>query len=135
MLVCLCCWGAPRQCGGLACWHAGRLLASEYQELTKNAVMCVLFACHIALTDNRAPIDQPDGWPSNSMRMPACQQCWGTPQQHRQISILGPPPWLAGHRLACQHASMLTTGGAGMLGCTPAAQTDQHPCPPSLADY
>jgi hypothetical protein len=36
------------------------------------------------------------------------------------------PRWLA----IDQHASMPTTGGAGMLGCTLAAQTDQHSWPP-----
>ena len=36
------------------------------------------------------------------------------------------PRWLAIN----QHASMPTTGVAGMLGCTLAAQTDQHSCPP-----
>ena len=49
--------------------------------------------------------------------MPACQHattevlaCWGTSQQHRQTSILAPPPSLAGHQPACQHASMLQLG-------------------------
>ena len=71
--------------------------------------------------------------------MPACQQlgvlaCWGACQQHRQH--FSPPPSLAGHRPACQHASMPTTGDAGMLGCTPVAQIDQHYCPPpSLASH
>ena len=41
------------------------------------------------------------------------------------------PRWLAIN----QHASMPTTGGAGMLGCTLAAQTDQHSCPPFLAGW
>ena len=36
------------------------------------------------------------------------------------------PRWLAIN----QHASMPTTGVAGMLGCTLAAQTDQHSWPP-----
>ena len=71
--------------------------------------------------------------------MPACQQlgvlaCWGACQQHRQH--FSPPPSLAGHRPACQHANMPTTGDAGMLGCTPVAQIDQHSCPPpSLAGH
>ena len=42
-----------------------------------------------------------------------------------------PFPSLAGHRPACQHANMPAchSRGAGMLGCTQAAQTDQHSCP------
>ena len=37
---------------------------------------------------------------------------------------------------ASQHASMPTTGGAGMLGCMPTAQTCQHfSPPPSLAGH
>ena len=41
------------------------------------------------------------------------------------------PRWLAIN----QHASMPTTGGAGMLGCTLAAQTDQHSWPPFLTGW
>ena len=41
------------------------------------------------------------------------------------------PRWLAIN----QHASMPTTGVAGMLGCTLAAQTDQHSWPPFLAGW
>ena len=39
----------------------------------------------------------------------ACLCCWGALKQHRQTNILGRPSSLAGHRPACQHASMSTT--------------------------
>ena len=56
--------------------------------------------------------------------------CWGACQQHRQTILSLLPRWLAIN----QHASMSRLGGAGMLGCMPAAQTDQHSwSPPSLA--
>ena len=75
------------------------------------------------------------GWPPTSM--PACQHAnsWGcrhamgyTPAVVMLVCLCC---WFAS-----QHASMPTTGGAGMLGCMPTAQTCQHfSPPPSLADH
>ena len=69
-----------------------------------------------------------------SMPRPKCLHAGVHPSSTDRPASLAPlPRWLA----TDQHASMPACHdrGAGMLGCTPAAQTDQHSCPPFLAGW
>jgi len=78
--------------------------------------------------------------------IPACQHannwgCWhaGVHANSTDMPAFFAPSlagWPSTSMPACQHANMPTTGGAGMLGCMPTAQTCQHfSPPPSLAGH
>ena len=118
MLACLCCWHEPQHTNTPArCWHTGML-------------------AYLSMASQRG----------RGARMLACLCCWHAPQHATSTLVVGMLAcWHAGIPIdgqparrgaknaglsvllactrACQHPGCWH---AGMLECTPAAQTDHH---------
>jgi hypothetical protein len=86
---------------GAGCWVMGYTQASTATAtLLRPSPRLLLLSCWSVCAAGLHP------------SMPACQQpgmlaCWGACQQDRHSNILRPPPSLAGHQPACQHAFKL----------------------------